>query len=102
MPPSKQKALIENYQSLLNVVFDWDPDHLSDEPPAEGPPIPITVDMVKKAISQMKTDKAPCPSGIVEQPVTQAPPLSVTSQLHSFAMARYPLTGSRVSLPLQG
>ena len=31
----------------------------------EGPPIPITIDMVKKAISQMKAGKAPGPSGIV-------------------------------------
>ena len=36
---------------LLNVEFDWDPDHLSYQPPVEGPPIPITIDMVKKAIS---------------------------------------------------
>ena len=36
------------------VEFDWDPDHLSNEPPLEGPPIPITIDMVKKAISKMK------------------------------------------------
>ena len=32
--------------------------------PVEGPPIPITIDMVK-AISQMKAGKAPGPSGIV-------------------------------------
>ena len=31
----------------------------------EGPPIPITTDMGKKAISQMKADKAPGPSGIL-------------------------------------
>ena len=31
----------------------------------EGPPIPITIDMVKKAISQMKAGKAVGPSGIV-------------------------------------
>ena len=62
---SKQKALLEHYQRLLNVEFDWDPDHLSDEPPVEGPPIPITTDMDKKAISQMKTGKAPDQSGIV-------------------------------------
>ena len=37
---SKQKAWLEHYQRLLNVEFDWDPDHLSDEPPVEGPPIP--------------------------------------------------------------
>ena len=25
---SKQKAWLEHYQRLLNVEFDWDPDHL--------------------------------------------------------------------------
>ena len=62
---SKQKAWLEHYQTFLNVEFVWDPDHLSDEPPVEGPPIPITTDMVKKAISQRKVGKAPGPSGIV-------------------------------------
>ena len=47
---SKQKAWLEYYQMLLNAEFDWDPNHLSDESPVEGPPIPITIDMVKKAI----------------------------------------------------
>ena len=27
---SKQKAWLEHYQRLLNVEFDWDPDHLSN------------------------------------------------------------------------
>ena len=56
---SKQKAWLEHYQGLLNVEFNWDPDNLSDELPVEGPPIPITIDMVKKAISQMKAGKGP-------------------------------------------
>ena len=34
---SKQKARLEDYQRLLNVEFDWDPDHLSYQPPVEGP-----------------------------------------------------------------
>ena len=33
--------------------------------PVEGPPIPITIDMVKKAISQMKGGKAPGPPSIM-------------------------------------
>ena len=60
-----QSRRLEHYQRLLNAEFDWDPDHLSYHPPVEGPPIPITIDMVKKAISQMKAGKAPGPSGIV-------------------------------------
>ena len=61
---SKWKAWLEHYQRLLNAEFDWDLNHLSDEAPVEGPPISITIDMVKKAISQMKAAKAPGPSGI--------------------------------------
>ena len=59
---AKQKAWLEHYQRLLNIEFDWDPDHLSYQPPVEGPPIPNTTDMVKKAISQIKAGKAPGPS----------------------------------------
>ena len=44
---AKQNAWAEHYERLLNVEFDWDPDHLSNESPLEGPPIPITIDMVK-------------------------------------------------------
>ena len=62
---SKQKAWLEHYQRLLDIGFDWDPDHLSYQPPVESPPIPITIDMVKKAISHMKAGKAPGTSGIV-------------------------------------
>ena len=45
---SKQKAWLEHFQRLLNVEFDWHPDHLSHKPPVEGLPIPIITDMVKK------------------------------------------------------
>ena len=38
----------------------------------EGPPIPITIDMAKKAISQMKAGKAPGPSGIVVENIRAA------------------------------
>ena len=69
---SKQKAWLKHYQRLLNVEFDWDPDHLSYQPPVEGPPIPITIDMVKKAISQVKAGKAPGPSGIVVEMIRAA------------------------------
>ena len=40
--------------------------------PVEGPPIPITIDMVKKTISQMKAGKAPGPSGIVVEMIRAA------------------------------
>ena len=69
---SKQKAWLEHYQRFLNVEFDWDPDHLSYQSPVEGPPIPITIDMVKKTILQMKAGKAPSPSGIVVEMIRAA------------------------------
>ena len=69
---AKQNAWAEHYERLLNVEFDWDPDHLSNEPPLEGPPIPITIDMVKKAISKMKSGKAAGPSGIVMEMIKAA------------------------------
>ena len=38
----------------------------------EGPPIPVTIDMVKTAVSQMKVDKAPSLSGIVVEMIRAA------------------------------
>ena len=32
---SKQKAWLEHFQRLLNPVFDWDSNHLSDEAPVD-------------------------------------------------------------------
>ena len=83
---SKQKAWLEHYQRLLNAEFDWDPNHLSDESPVEGPPIPITIDMVKKAISQMKAGKAPGPSGIVVEMIRAAGCMGA-SMIHDLAAA---------------
>ena len=99
---SKQKAWLEHYQRLLNVEFDWDPDHLSDQPPVEGPSIPITTDMVKKAISQMKAGKAPGPLGIVVEMIRAAGDMG-PSMICDLAAAiirdgKYPLIGSKVSL----
>ena len=31
------EACLEHYQRCLNVGFDCDTDHMSDEPPVEGP-----------------------------------------------------------------
>ena len=69
---AKQNAWAEHYERLLNVEFDWDPDHLSNERPLEGLPIPITIDMVKKAISKMKSGKTAGPSGIVVEMIKAA------------------------------
>ena len=52
----------------------------------EGPPIPITIDMVKKAISQMKAGKAPGPSGIVVEIIRAAGDMGA-SMIHDLAVA---------------
>ena len=69
---AKQNAWAEHYERLLNVEFDWDPDHQSKEGPLEGPPIPIPIDLVKKAISKMKSGKAAGLSGIVVEMIKAA------------------------------
>ena len=83
---SKRKAWLEHYQRLLNAEFDWDPNHLSHELPVEGPPIPITIDMVKKAISQMMAGKAPGPSGTVMEMIRAAGDMGA-SMIHDLAAA---------------
>ena len=55
---AKQNAWAEHYERLLNVEFYWDPNHLSNEPPLEGPPIPIFFDMVKKAIFKVEVGQS--------------------------------------------
>ena len=79
MKTQSRRAWLEHYQRLLNVEFDWDPDHLSYQLPVEGPPIPITIDMVKKAI--LKVGKARGPSNIVVE-MKQAAGDMGTSMIH--------------------
>ena len=68
----------------------------------EGPPIPISIDMVMKAISQMKAGKAPGPSGIRVEMIRAAGDTGA-SMIRDLAAAiirdgKVPPTGSRVSL----
>ena len=53
-------------------MWNWDPEHLFDAPPLEGPSIPITILMVKKVISNMKFSKAVSPSGVVVEMIRAA------------------------------
>ena len=57
--------LHSHYKGLLNVEFPWDEGALPDAPPVEGPPPPITNEMVTKALAKMKSGKAAGPSGII-------------------------------------
>ena len=52
------------------MEFEWDPEHLSDEPTLEGPSIPITILMVKK--KKMKFSKTAGPSGVVVEMIRAA------------------------------
>ena len=54
------------------MEFEWDPEHLSDEPPFEGPSIPITFLMMIKIISKMKFSKAVGPSEVVVEMIRAA------------------------------
>ena len=50
------------------------------------PPIPITIDMVKKAISKMKSGKAAGPSGILVEMIKAAGDTGAT-MIHDLATA---------------
>ena len=54
------------------MEFDWDPEHLSDELPREGPSIPITIVMVEKVISKLKFSKHVGPSLVVVEMIRAA------------------------------
>ena len=60
----RMKAWVEHYKGLLNVEFPWDVGALSDAPPVESPPPPITDKMVTKALAKMKPGTSAGPSGI--------------------------------------
>ena len=63
----KMNAWVEHYARLLNVEFDWPSDLLPEVTPVEGPPPPITTDMIGKALGKMKGGKAAGPSGIIAE-----------------------------------
>ena len=99
---AKQNEWTEHYERLLNVGFDWDPDHLSNKWPLEGSPIPITIDMVRKAMTKMQPCKAAGPSGRVVEMIKAAGDTGAT-MIHDLATliirdGKVQLTGSKVSL----
>ena len=64
---SKKEAWKEHYERLLNFVFPWNPEDLSEESQVEGQSEPITLEMITKAIIKMASGKAAGPSGIVAE-----------------------------------
>ena len=63
----KMKAWVEHYSRLLDVEFEWPSDLLPEVPPVEGPPPPVTVTHIRKALNKMKQGKAAGPSGIISE-----------------------------------
>ena len=88
------------------MEFEWNPEHLSDEPPLEGPSIPITILMVKKAISKMKFSRAAGPSGVVVEMIRAAVDTGATVirdlAIHSRWEGPSRLGAELHCLPLQG
>ena len=64
----KQNAWAEQYERWI-WLGPWSPVQWTS---VRRPPIPITIDMVKKAISKMKSGKAAGPSGIVVEMIKAA------------------------------
>ena len=58
--------------NIMNVEFEWDPEHPSSKPPLQSPHIPVTYGMVKKAMSMMKSGKTAGPTGIVVEIIKAA------------------------------
>ena len=85
-------------------MWNLSPEHLSDESPLEGPPIPFTIDMAKKAISKMKSGKPAGPLGVLV--MIRAAGDTGASMIRNLAIATIrdgrgggsKLTGSRASL----
>ena len=57
----------EHYEKLLNEEFDWDKDNLIFNDPIIGPEPQFNSEMVRKALSKMKSGKAAGTSGVVAE-----------------------------------
>jgi hypothetical protein len=61
----KMKAWV--YSKLLNVEFEWPSELLPEVAPVEGPPPPVTVEQIRKALCKIKCGKAAGPSGVIAE-----------------------------------
>ena len=52
---------------LLNVEFEWPSDSLPEVAPVAGPPPGASKELVRKALSRMKSGKAAGPSGVLAE-----------------------------------
>ena len=55
------------YARLLNVEFEWESDLLQEVAPVEGPPPPVTKDLIRKALRKMECGRAAGPLGIIAE-----------------------------------
>ena len=69
----KKKAWKQHYEKLLNVEFPWSEENLSAVSPVLGPANIISNELVHLAVREMKSNKAPGPSGIVAEMLNAAP-----------------------------
>ena len=63
----KMKALVEHNARLLNVEFERSSDLLPEVAPLEGPPPPVTLVTIRKALSKMKCGNAAGPSDYIAE-----------------------------------
>ena len=63
----KMKVWVEHYVRLLNVEFEWPSDSLPEVAPVAGPPPGVSKELVRKALSRMKSGKAAGPSGVLAE-----------------------------------
>ena len=64
---AKMKAWVEHYSRLMNIEFDWPRDKLPNIDPVVGDPPTVTTEMIRSALSKMKSGKAAGPSGITAE-----------------------------------
>ena len=64
---AKLKVWKTHYEKLLNVEFPWDSESLPDIEPVAGPPPSVSVEMIERALSKLKSGKAAGPSGIIAE-----------------------------------
>merc|ERR1711942_151675 len=63
----KMKAWVEHYARLLNVELEWPSDSLPEVAPVAGPPPGVSKELVRKALSRMKSGKAAGHSGVLAE-----------------------------------
>ena len=52
------KAWVEHYVRLLNVEFEWPSDSLPEVAPVAGPPPGVSKELIRKALSRMKSNES--------------------------------------------